>query len=155
MTPNHPIKARCAFTLIELAAVLAILALAATLSIGAIGGTRGAHARHQAAGAVRDALERTRLLADGRGGAVLTLGGELSARPIDPGVRPDRIRLDLPQGWTVALADQEQGGVVDFDADGSCADVVIELRGPDGRTQRLRLLGLSGQIIEVDAGGAP
>lgn len=150
---SRPTRYRGGFTLIELLAVLIVLAGAATLSVGALGRTYGAHAERLAVSTVTGALERTRLLAEGRGGAELHLGPTLVAAPRDTGIEPARIRFTLPRGWSAGLADSidqdATPSVIRFDADGACGDVDIVVHGPHEQTRTLRVLGLSGQVIEL------
>ncbi len=154
---SRPTRYRDGFTLIELLAVLLVLAGAATLSVGALGRTSGAHAERLAVSVVTGALERTRLLAEGRGGAELRLGPTLVATPRDSGLEPARIGFTLPRGWSAGLTDATDQdatpSVIRFDADGACADVEIMLKGPHERIRTLRVLGLSGQVINVPPTG--
>lgn len=156
-----------ALTLIETLAALVILSAAAAATIGVAGPMSATQRRLGAAETVRVALDRCRLVAQSAGGAELAFGTELLGRaargPSDqaPGLR--ETRSALPMGWSAALVrpareGQAPGaGALRFGASGLCADATIFLTGPQGASIRLELLGISGQVFEVDPGaeGAP
>ncbi|MCA9280846.1 MAG: type II secretion system protein [Phycisphaeraceae bacterium] len=139
------------FTLIELLAVLVVLSMAAALGVGALGRTTIAHQRVMANATLQEMLERTRQLADGRGGAILELGPRLVARPVDPGAQPDGIIRTLPRGWSARLEltaiATDDAGSIRFAPDGSCGDFEITLSAEEIPPITLRVLGLTGQVI--------
>ena len=137
------------FTLTELLAVVVVLSLAAAVSIGSIGGLSQTHQRRSAIASVRDGVERVRLLAERFGGAALSSEAGLAGKGGDI-----EVRVGLPRGWDVKLLDDggrplEAGRIV-FDHAGRSMDFAIELAGPSGASARLRVLGLSGQVIEQE-----
>ncbi|MCA9304925.1 MAG: type II secretion system protein [Phycisphaerales bacterium] len=141
------------FTLIELLAVIVVLSMAAAVGVGALGRTSLAHQRVIAIATLQEMLERTRLLADGRGGAVLQLGPTLVARPVDPGAQPDEIIRTLPRGWsarlTSAVIATGDAGSIRFGPDGSCGDIEITLSAEKAAPLTARVLGLTGQLVPV------
>lgn len=144
-----------AFTLFELLAVLVVLSAAAALAIGALGRASDAHRRRLAVETLHQALERARLLADGRGGATLTLGPTLIARPNSSpaGLRYIEFARPLPHGWSSELrrntVGQDQLDVIPFGPDGTCADHEIGLTSTNSESILIRLLGLTGVAIEL------
>lgn len=149
-----------AFTLAELLAVIVVMAAAAALLTGASGPLTGSRRVH-AVWAVRDALERARLLAErapepawGQPVATLALGQTLVARAAGSALPPQRTAL--PPGWTASLANEGSAGSEEirfwtggFGAPGQSDDAVIALAGPRDATARLELLGISGQVVEL------
>lgn len=151
-----------AFTLAELLAVIVVMAAAAALLAGVSGPLTGSRRGH-AVWAVRDALERARLLAErapepawGQPVATLALGQTLIAHAADPALPPQLTAL--PPGWTASLESQHGGGLgkirfwgggVGARAPGQSDDAVIALAGPRDATARLELLGISGQVVEL------
>ncbi|MCB9848564.1 MAG: type II secretion system protein [Phycisphaeraceae bacterium] len=141
-------------TLIETLAVVVILGIAATMSIGMVGPMSAAAQRREVVATATEFFERARLLAQRTGGAAVTAGETLTARPQgNPGMNADADELTidraLPAGWSCALRqapDSQRIEVFAISARGDSIDCVIELSNRRGDNIRIRRLGVSGQI---------
>jgi len=151
------ITSRTGLTLVEVVAVVCILAIAATIMLAAARPYSQTHQRHAAIGAVRETMERARILAaaDGEGAELMVLGGVLVATPRS---RPlPEVRAALGNGWTAQLyecrpgshttSEQDRVETLPMDALGCTIDAEMHLRSSFTQV-RLMLLGLSGELHE-------
>jgi type II secretory pathway pseudopilin PulG len=142
-------------TLLEIVAALVILALAAAATMGAASTLGRGHQQLAAIAAVESMIGRARLIAVNAGGAWIELGAAVVVEPADESM-PHAVGA-LPRGWSARLVPEPGGGPaedgLELDAWGRSADAVIELSGPRGAAVRLRLLGLSGQILRLPLTG--
>lgn len=148
-------------TLVEVVAVVVVLAIATMTMLAASRPFSETHQRRAAVGAMRESLDRARLLAASDGdGADLRCAP--SAMVASARVRPlPEIRTPLPSGWSAALRIEapyarrvdahDRSDVLNIDAAGCSPDAEIVLRSPTASVW-LTLLGLSGELHEQAAG---
>ncbi len=148
---------RPGLTLVEVVAVVFILAIAATTMLAAARPYSQTHQRHAAIGAVRETMERARILAaaDGEGSELRVVGGVIVATPRSTPM--PEVRAALGNGWNAQLFEYRPGAHatseririerLPMDALGCTIDAEVHLRSSFTQV-RLMLLGLSGELHE-------
>lgn len=153
-----PNRRRCAYTLIELLAVVVLLALLAGLALPALVRTARTDPLDRAVSAARSACHQLRVLAVGSAvHAELTPAGFTAYRIRDGGNEGATLvdlRLDADLDMTWSNGSGNPLTRIAIDHRGRSEDLLVTMRA-GSRHRRFRISGISGEWLDLDAERSP